>query len=164
MSSHRVSDWGDVRALDKKLAKGAHKSSHHAQDASSVHDPSGAGTAELVAEDTGRIELDPDEIAAADAELAKRHDELTGYLHQAEQLASPLRDGNSPVAEHLRKAFGVRGSTDAGVQAVLRQYLEELSALRGAIRAASDGQVRQEGDAQDALGALHGRTDDGGQA
>ncbi|MBB4684508.1 hypothetical protein [Amycolatopsis jiangsuensis] len=164
MSSHRVSDWGDVRALHKKQGKDEHASSRAARDADSVHDPSGAGNAELVADETGTIELDPAEIAAADAELAKRQDEIAGYLRQAGQLASPLKDGYSPVAAHLRKAFGLRGSADAGVQAVLQQYLDELTSLRDAIRAASAGHVRHEGDAQDALGALHRRADEGGRA
>lgn len=164
MSSHRVSDWDDARSLHKQFAKSEHKPARRVQDAASVHDPSGAGNAELVADDSGTIELDPAEIAAADAELAQRQDELAGYLRQAGQLASPLKDGSSPVAEHLRKAFEVRGSADGGVQATLQQYLDELSALRDAIHAASAGLVRQEDSAHEALGTLHSRMDDGGTA
>ncbi|MGH8922371.1 MAG: hypothetical protein ACRD0H_29220, partial [Actinomycetes bacterium] len=144
--------------------KSEHKPSGRRQDAASVHDPSGAGNAALVADDTGTIELDPAEIAAADAELSRRHDELAGYLRQAGQLASPLKDGSSPVAGHLRKAFGIRGSADGGVQTILQQYLDELAALRDAIRAASAAQVQQENTAQDALGTLRGRMDNGGSA
>ncbi|WP_033292611.1 hypothetical protein [Amycolatopsis jejuensis] len=161
MNTHRVSDWADVRALDKKQGRQEHPDGRPPT-AGSVHDPSGAGTAEIVAEDTGVIELDPAEIAAADAELQKRHDELTGYLEQAKQLTHPLKDGTSPVAAHLRKAFGVRGSADGGVQTILQQYLDELSALRSAIRAASAGQVRQEADARDSLTALRDRAENGG--
>ncbi|WP_235884285.1 hypothetical protein [Saccharopolyspora elongata] len=128
MSSHRVSDWADVRALHKQQSKEADRSGKP-KTADSAHDLSGAGTAEIVA-DTGIIELEPAKIAAADAELAKPHDELAGYLEQAKLLAHPLKDGTSPVAAHLRKAFGIRGSADGGVQTILRQYLDELASLR----------------------------------
>lgn len=97
------------------------------QDARDVKAPSGAGTAKLVGD--GRIELDPAEIAAADAELGKRYDELSDLLAQAKELESPLKDGSGPVSLHPRKAFGLRGSADSGVQAVLKDYLDALTAL-----------------------------------
>jgi hypothetical protein len=154
-----VSDWADVRALHKQQLKDAPRSG----DPKTAAPPelSGAGTAEIVAE-TGIIELDPAEIAAADAELARREDELSGSLEQAKLLAHPLKDGTSPVAAHLRKAFGIRGSADGGVQAILRQYLDELAGLRTAIRQAGTGHVQQDSDAKDALDALHRKAADAG--
>ncbi|MGV9299173.1 hypothetical protein [Amycolatopsis sp. NPDC003676] len=160
MSSHRVSDWADVRALHRKQAGETHRAGRP-ETSDSVRGPAGAGTAEIVA-DTGVIELDPAEIAAADAELEKRQQELTACLEQAKQLAHPLKDGTSPVAAHLRQAFGARGSADGGAQTILRQYLDELSSLREAIRRASAGHVQQESDAKDSLDALHRRADEGG--
>ncbi|WP_020658255.1 hypothetical protein [Amycolatopsis benzoatilytica] len=163
MNTHRVSDWADVRALHKQQQKEAHRTGKDPAPVDSLPDPSGAGNAEIVA-DTSIIELDPAEIAAADAELARRQDELAGYLDQAKQLAHPLSDGTSPVAAHLRKAFGVRGSADGGVQTILQQYLDELSSLREAIRQASAGHVQQESDAKDSLDALSRQAENGGGA
>lgn len=105
--------------------------------------------------DGGRFELDPAGIAAADAELGRCRDELATLLAESVQLETPLRDGGGPVASHLRKAFGLRGSTDGGVQGALRGYLAELDALRSAIRQAGADHGQHESDVADQLRSLH---------
>ena len=66
---------------------------------------SGAGHAGVAADGSGVVELDPGEFAAADAELARRYDEVAGYLRQAMELEGPLADGASPVTAPMRTAF-----------------------------------------------------------
>lgn len=154
MDGYRLSDKADAEKLlrrEKQYVAHSSKIEH----ASGVAEPTGAGSAQLVGEDDGTIELDPAEIAAADAELGRRADELNELLTKARQLESPLRDGDSPVAVHLRKAFGMRGSADAGVQASLRDYLDELEALRQAIRNAGAGHMENEADIQATLAGLN---------
>ncbi|TNC20196.1 hypothetical protein FG385_31245 [Amycolatopsis alkalitolerans] len=160
MDPRRLQDKEDVRNYLHKVGKEP-KTPHHVQRAESVDAPSGAGSARLVG-DGGRIELDPAEIAAADAQLGKRYDELSELLTQAKELGAPLRDGGGPVAAHLRKAFGVRGSDQTGVQATLREYLDELASLRDAIRRAGAGHEQQEEQARDAMAAIHKDTESGG--
>ncbi|KAA9156371.1 hypothetical protein FPZ12_028020 [Amycolatopsis acidicola] len=157
MDEHRLRDKADAQKLLRQ-EKQHQQHSSQVREAGDVAKPTGAGSAELVGEDDGRIELDPAEITAADAELGRRYDELNELLTQAKELESPLRDGNSPVAAHLRKAFGMRGSADTGVQATLRDYLDELDALRQAIRNAGAGHAENEADIQATLAGLH---DDG---
>jgi hypothetical protein len=156
MDEHRLSDKADAQKLlrQERQHKEHRSKIEHARD---VDEPTGAGSAELVGEDGGRIELDPAEIAAADAELGRRYDELNDLLAKAKDLESPLRDGDSPVAAHLRKAFGMRGSADTGVQATLRDYLDELDALRQAIRNAGAGHAENEADIQATLAGLRDR-------
>lgn len=155
MDAHRLQDKADARRLLREARKEAsHSHAGPVQEAGDVRKPTGAGSAALVG-DGGRIELDPAEIAAADAELGRRHDELSGLLTQAKELEAPLKDGSGPVSAHLRKAFGLRGSADSGVQAVLREYLDELDSLRQAIRQAAAGHAAHEADVQDTLAALH---------
>src|SRR5438067_740895 len=156
---YRLEDKADAKRLLRELGKQP-QTPRHVSTAEGVKAPTGAGTAELVADDN-RIELDPAEIAAANAELGRRYDELSDLLAQAKELASPLRDGGSPVADHLRKAFGIRGSADAGVQAVLQGYLDELNALRDAIRQAAAGHQAADEQAQDSLTAIRADTDPG---
>lgn len=155
VDEHRLSDKADARKLLRQERQHQERSSKIEQ-AGDVAKPSGAGNAELVGEDDGTIELDPAEIAAADAELGRRYDELNELLTKAKELESPLRDGDSPVAAHLRKAFGMRGSADTGVQATLSDYLDELDALRQAIRNASAGHAENEADIQATLAGLRG--------
>jgi hypothetical protein len=152
--SRRIEDRGDAQRLLRDLGKQPQTPKHVAT-ARGVRDPTGAGSAELVGEDDGRIELDPQEIAAADAELGRRYEELSDLLAQAKELEAPLKDGSGPVATHLRQAFGLRGSADTGVQATLRQYLDELAALREAIRQAGASHQRMDEQAQDSLRAVH---------
>ncbi|WP_236790971.1 hypothetical protein [Amycolatopsis sp. GM8] len=156
MDAHRLRDKADARRLLQEAHREAAR--HHpgkVLKADEVREPSGAGTAELVG-DGGRIELDPGEIAAADAELRRRSDELSQLLAQAQDLEAPLRDGTGPVSGHLRKAFGQRGSADTGVQAVLRSYLDELGALRDAIRQAAAGHAENDANAKDIMATLNG--------
>lgn len=154
MDPYRLQDRADAQKLLRDLGKQPQTPKHVAS-ADDVRAPTGAGSAELVGVDDGAIELDPQEIAAADAELARRQDELSDLLAQAKELETPLRDGSSPVAAHLRKAFGLRGSADSGVQATLRGYLDELAALRDAIRQAGSSHQRVDEQAQDSLRAIN---------
>lgn len=94
--------------------------------------PTGAGAAGVVAGPADRVELDHAELAAVEAELARRHDELAELLRRAHELDGPLGDGRGPVAGHMRRAFGLRGGEE-GVRAALRSYLAELTALREAL-------------------------------
>jgi hypothetical protein len=158
VDGHRLSDKADARRLLREQPKQHH--SGHVAKADQVDAPSGAGSAELIG-DAGHIELDPAEIAAAQAELDRRHEELTTLLTHAGELETPLRDGSGPVSVHLRKAFGLRGSADSGVQAILRDYLDELAALRDAIRQAADAHQRNEADAGDALATIKADTGTG---
>lgn len=155
MDAHRLQDKADARRLLREARQEeAHQHRGPIREAADVKAPSGAGSAALVGDD-GRIELDPAEIAAADAELGRRYDELSDLLTRARNLEAPLRDGTGPVSAHLRKAFGVRGSSDSGVQAVLRDYLAELDGLRQAIRQAAAGHEAHEAEVGDTLTALH---------
>ncbi|MFD2416065.1 hypothetical protein [Amycolatopsis pigmentata] len=150
MDGYRLSDKADAKRLLREMPK---EHTGRVAKAGQVEAPAGAGSAELVG-DAGRIELDPAEIAEAQAELDRHYDELTALLRQAGELETPLRDGSGPVSGHLRKAFGLRGSADSGVQAILRDYLDELAGLRDAIRQASQDHQRNEADAADTLAAI----------
>ncbi|MFE0023950.1 hypothetical protein [Amycolatopsis sp. NPDC059021] len=160
MDPHRLQDKDDARRLLKQLGKQP-RTPHRVASAEDVHDPSGAGNAALIADDAGRIELDPAQIAAADAALARHHDELSELLSQAKELEAPLRDGGSPVAKHLRRAFGLRGGADTGVQATLRDYLDELGTLRDAIRQAGASHARADEQAGESLTRIHPGSDAG---
>lgn len=153
MDSRRLRDRADAQKLLRELGKQP-RTPKHVASAEEVRAPTGAGTAELVGEDDGRIELDPAEIAAADAELSRRYDELSDLLAQAKELEAPLKDGSGPVSTHLRQAFRLRGSADTGVQAILREYLNELASLRDAIRQAGVSHQRVDEEAQDSLRAV----------
>ncbi|WP_027944872.1 hypothetical protein [Amycolatopsis taiwanensis] len=154
MDPHRLQDKADARRFLHEMGKQP-QTPRHVATADEVKAPTGAGSAELIAEGDDRIELDPAEIAAADAELARRHDELSELLAQAKELEAPLRDGSGPVATHLRRAFGLRGSADTGVQATLRDYLDELATLREAIRRAGAGHQAADDEARDSLRGFH---------
>lgn len=158
MDPHRLQDKADARRLLHDMGKQP-QTPRHVSTADEVDAPTGAGSAELVADDGDRIELDPAEIAAADAELARRHDELSELLAQAKELEAPLRDGSGPVATHLRRAFGLRGSADTGVQATLRDYLDELASLREAIRRAGSSHQQADDEVRDNLNALRRHAD-----
>lgn len=153
MDPYRLRDKADAKRFLREHGEQP-RTPRHVASAKDVEAPTGAGAAELVGEDGGRIELDPAEIAAADAELARRHDELSELLAQAKELEAPLRDGSGPVAAHLRRAFGLRGSAERGVQAILRDYLDELAALRAAIRNAASSHQRADEQARDSLHAI----------
>lgn len=156
MDAYRLSDKADAKRLLRELPE-----EHHigrVAKAGQVEAPTGAGSAELVG-DAGRIELDPAEIAQAQAELDRHYDELTALLTQAGALEAPLRDGSGPVPAHLWRAFGLRGSPDSGIQPIPRDYLDELDGLRDAIRQASQDHQRNESDAADTLAAIQPGTE-----
>jgi hypothetical protein len=98
--------------------------------------PTGAGTAEVVAEGGDLIELDLDAFTGAVGDLDRLHGVLSDLLERANREAEePLGDGKGPVALNMRRAFGLRGGdVGGGVRAALRSYLEELEGLRGALQ------------------------------
>ena len=152
--AYRLSDTGDARRLVRQAQRHPEQRYGHVREVAVVGNTPGQ-----VVADGGRFELDPAGLAAADAELGRWRDELATLLAESAQLDTPLRDGGGPVAGHLRKAFGLRGSSESGVQAALRDYLAELDALRSAIRQAGADHGRHEADVADRLRSLH--TDDG---
>jgi hypothetical protein len=79
------------------------------------------------------VEVDLSALRTAEAELAGQHETLVGLMNTAGTLAGPLPDGTSPIATPMRKAFQLRSDVDGGVQAVLRDYLAEVFAVRIAI-------------------------------
>ncbi|MEU4806065.1 hypothetical protein [Actinosynnema sp. NPDC023587] len=100
-----------------------------------VDAPTTAGATPIVAQDGDRIALDFDELDSALNRLDALHDALWEHLHRSDRLSDDLGDGKGPVALHMRRAFGLRGGgQDGGVQSSLRSYLDELGALRTALR------------------------------
>ncbi|MFI9010615.1 hypothetical protein ACIGNX_25600 [Actinosynnema sp. NPDC053489] len=101
-----------------------------------VSRPTGAGAAGVVAEGGDRIELDLASFGTAVSDLDRLHGVLTDLLARADrEMDQPLGDGKGPVALNMRRAFGLRGGdVGGGVRAALRSYLEELTALREALR------------------------------
>lgn len=90
---------------------------------------------DIAADGADRIELDPAELDMAERELARRYDELAGYLATARELGVELQDGKSPVRRPMGRAFGLRGGAGVGgVQTALQGYLNELAVLREAIQ------------------------------
>jgi hypothetical protein len=81
------------------------------------------------------FEVDLAELARTERELAGVHDILQGYMNQSAKLTGPLRDGHSPVADHMRRAFFERADLDGGLQQALREYMRELFTVRRAILA-----------------------------
>ena len=73
------------------------------------------------------FELDPDEMREARKRLGDHLTLLTQYRNLAHDLAQPLHDGNNPVAKQMRKAYLDRADTEGGVQAVLDDYIAELT-------------------------------------
>lgn len=159
MDPHRIEDKDDARRLLREERRHEHHQPRTLENARDVQAPTGAGNAALVAEDD-RIELDPAEIAAADAELGRHYDELSKLLAQAKELEAPLRDGTSPVAAHLRKAFHLRSSDDAGVQAVLQGYLDELDTLRQSIRRVSSDHASNDAETAATLAGLRAKSEE----
>ena len=56
-------------------------------------------------------------------------------MNDAATLAGPLKDGHSPVAKHMQRAFFERADLDGGLQQALREYMRELFSIRGALLA-----------------------------
>jgi hypothetical protein len=81
------------------------------------------------------VEVDLAQLALAERELAGLHDQLVAHMNKATALTEPVRDGNSPIVAHMRRAFLERADLAGGVQGTLQDYLKELFAVRGAILA-----------------------------
>lgn len=126
-------DAQQMRDAERELRK---QTKHeHVSRAAEIAAPAGAGSAQIVAAGADRIELDPLVLNTVESELARLHDELTRCLALTQELGGELQDGKSPVTQPMRKAFGLRaGAGPGGVQAALREYLDELAGLREAIR------------------------------
>ncbi|MEU4741904.1 hypothetical protein AB0G02_15770 [Actinosynnema sp. NPDC023658] len=101
-----------------------------------VPGPTGAGAAGVVAEGGDRIELDLDSFTSAVSDLDRLHGVLTDLLSRTDrEMEQSLGDGKGPVALNMRRAFRLRGDVvGGGVRAALRSYVEELTALREALR------------------------------
>jgi hypothetical protein len=80
------------------------------------------------------FELDPDAMVRTLGRLASLRQELQSYQTKAAHLAAPLPDGGGLVAHQMRSAYLDRADHDNGVQAVLREYLEELDSVEDTIR------------------------------
>ncbi|MEV0679567.1 hypothetical protein AB0I60_23875 [Actinosynnema sp. NPDC050436] len=100
-----------------------------------VDAPGTAGATPIVAQDGDRVALDFDELDSALTRLDELHNTLHEHLRRSDGLSDDLGDGKGPVALHMRRAFGLRGGgQDGGVQSSLQSYLDELGALRAALR------------------------------
>ncbi|CAL9396351.1 hypothetical protein SUDANB95_01357 [Actinosynnema sp. ALI-1.44] len=125
----RVRDEEHARRLLKDLERDKPRHERPPE----VAAPTGAGSADVVAHRGDRIALDPAELAEALRRLDGLHDEIEARLGESVELERPFGDGRGPVARHMRAAFGLRGG-HRGVQGALRSYLDELGALREALR------------------------------
>ncbi|HET9138697.1 hypothetical protein [Actinophytocola sp.] len=92
-----------------------------------VHDVAGTGM--------DGFEVDLAELLRTEHDLAGLHDTLVGFMNDATALAGPLKDGSSPVAKHMQRAFFERADLDGGLQQALREYMRELLAIREALLA-----------------------------
>lgn len=101
------------------------------------------------------IQADFEALRQAERELNRLHDDLAGHLTEAADLTGPLGDGTSPVTGPMRSAFHSRADDEHGVQAALRQYMAELTAVRDGIR---DTLSTYESAENDAVGKVHGQT------
>ncbi|HWO64273.1 MAG TPA: hypothetical protein VNO31_30000 [Umezawaea sp.] len=118
--------------------------------------PTGAGTADVVAEGGDVIELDPVAFAGAVSDLDRLHGVLSDLLDRAGREAEePLGDGKGPVSLNMRRAFGLRGGdVGGGVRAALRSYLEELEGLRGALQEVGATHQAQDEESARTMGRL----------
>ncbi|WNV85868.1 hypothetical protein [Umezawaea sp. Da 62-37] len=118
--------------------------------------PTGAGTADVVADGGDRIELDPEAFAGAVSDLERLHEVVADLLERAgRESEQPLGDGKGPVSLNMRRAFGVRGGdVGGGVRAALRSYLEELGTLREALQQVSATHQAEDEDMARTMGRL----------
>jgi hypothetical protein len=79
------------------------------------------------------FEFNPQDMLTAYSKLTECRDALVALRQRAEHLNSPLPDGTSLVAHHMRRAYQHRSDPDSGVQAVLDDYLAEVESVRVAI-------------------------------
>jgi len=79
------------------------------------------------------FEFAPHDMRTALGKLEQCRAELIELRRRAGDLATPVEDGTSLVAHHMRRAYRHRSDEASGVQAVLDHYLAELDAVHGAI-------------------------------
>ena len=129
MARHRIEDIDDVRQLDKDPnfqrvhAKNVNTDAHVGP--RPVHSVAGTGM--------NGVQVDIQGLLDTERELGDLHDDLVEQRNQATVLTGPLPDGQSPVAEHMRRAFFERADLDGGLQRILDEYLYEIFAVRQAI-------------------------------
>ncbi|MET1073442.1 MAG: hypothetical protein ABWY11_12415 [Umezawaea sp.] len=118
--------------------------------------PTGAGTADIVADGGDLIELELGAFTNAVSDLDQLHDVLSELLERAgHEAAQPLGDGKGPVSLNMRRAFGLRGGdVGGGVRAALRSYLEELEGLRGALQQVGATHQAQDEESARTMGRL----------
>ncbi|WP_146174663.1 hypothetical protein [Umezawaea tangerina] len=118
--------------------------------------PTGAGTADVIADGGDRIELDLAAFTTAVADLDRLHGVVTDLLGRAaRESEQPLGDGKGPVSLNMRHAFGVRsGDVGGGVRSALRSYLAELGALREALQQVSTTHQAEDEHTARAMGQL----------
>ena len=80
------------------------------------------------------VEVTPEELMAADQQLADAQQQLATHLTTAQKLHGPLGDGHGPVAHTMASAFLDRASQESGVQSALTNYILELQNVRDAIK------------------------------
>ena len=129
MSGERIRNTGDAKELLGKyhVAKAGH---------SDVTVHAGPKTSYAIS-GTGMdgFEIDPDAMIEARGKLDELQRQLETHLTTAQDLAAPLPDGTSRVADKMREAYLDRASLEHGVQGILRDYLAELGAVQAAIQA-----------------------------
>jgi hypothetical protein len=153
VSMATVRDEADARRqLRAEHRREDHEEHGPRETASDVAKPAGGGSAVLVADGGDVLALDYAEIAAAQKALDERYQEVARHLESAQDLGSPLADGQGPVSHRMRRSFGLRGGAEAGgVQSALRSYLAELASLRQALDTVAATHRRNDEEAAAAL-------------
>ncbi|TCO52963.1 hypothetical protein [Actinocrispum wychmicini] len=132
----RIQDMHDVRRMAREEHALRERPRPHIAKASEFAAPTGAG-ADAVVADGGAdgFDLEPQALDQAEQDLARLSDEIGDHLRAAEVLGVVLQDGKSPVTRPMRRAFGLRGGDEpGGVRTALQGYMDELTAIRNAIR------------------------------
>lgn len=127
MAGERIEDVRDARGLREDFKK----PKRHTNDVTVQVGPKAEHGMTGVGMDG--FEFDPAEMHRALDDLARHRDALVAYQKKAAELAHELPDGGGPVARQMRRAYLDRADPDNGVQAVLRDYIEELDQIQGAI-------------------------------
>lgn len=97
------------------------------------------------------FEVNLGQLIRTERDLAGTHDILQAYMTESTKLAGPLRDGHSPVAKHMQRAFFERADLDGGLQQALREYMRELFSIRKALLATLNSYQALDADAVDRL-------------
>jgi hypothetical protein len=143
MTRERIEDFGDVKDLkrdpdfDRVRPKKVNANEHVGP--RPIHAITGTGM--------NGVEVDLNHLSRVDRQLADLHDDLVAYKHEATVLTGPLRDGNSPIVGHMRRAFFERADLDGGLQGILDEYFNELIRVRVAIQATLQSYQALDGDA-----------------